>query len=149
MVYSGILKQKKKILYFQTVQIGMSVISNIFLGGITGAIINALSMIRNILCYKDKLGLKEKIVITILAVIFTFEFNNLGYIGLFPLISTVSYIWLMNVNNVKKFKLLIAFTMLMWFIYDIVIKSYTSAIFDFMNIVANIVTIFQIKSVKN
>ena len=55
----------------------------------------------------------------------------------------------MNVNNVKKFKLLIAFTMLMWFIYDIVIKSYTSAIFDFMNIVANIVTIFQIKSVKN
>lgn len=149
MVYFGILKQKKKILYFQTVQIGMSVISNIFLGGITGAIINALSMIRNILCYKDKLGLKEKIVITILAVIFTFEFNNLGYIGLFPLISTVSYIWLMNVNNVKKIKLLIAFTMLMWFIYDIVIKSYTSAIFDFMNIVANIVTIFQIKSVKN
>ena len=35
------LKQKKKILYFQTVQIGMSVVSNIILGGITGAIINA------------------------------------------------------------------------------------------------------------
>ena len=39
--------------------------------------------------------------------------------------------------------------MLMWFIYDIVIKSYASAIFDFMNIFANIVTLFQIKSVKN
>lgn len=38
----------------------MSVISNIILGGITGAIINALSMLRNILCYKNKLGLKEK-----------------------------------------------------------------------------------------
>lgn len=92
MVYSGMLKQKKKILYFQTVQIGMSVISNIILGGITGAIINALSMIRNILCYKNKLGLKEKIIITILAIILTFKFNNLGYIGLLPLISTVSYI---------------------------------------------------------
>ena len=149
MVYSGMLKQKKKILYFQTVQIGMSVISNIILGGITGAIINAISMIRNILCYKDKLGLKEKIVITILSVILTFKFNNLSYIGLLPLISTIVYIWLMNIKNVKKFKLLIAFTMLMWFIYDVVIKSYTSAIFDFMNIVANIVTLFQIKSVKN
>lgn len=149
MVYSGTLKQKKRILYFQTVQIGMSVISNIILGGITGAIINALSMIRNILCYKDKLGLKEKIVITILAIILTFKFNNLGYIGLLPLISTIMYIWLMSIKNVKKFKLLITFTMLMWFIYDIAIKSYTSAIFDFMNIVANIVTIFQIKSVKN
>ena len=149
MVYCGMLKQKKKILHFQTVQIGLSVISNIVLGGITGAIINALSLIRNILCYKDKLGLKEKIVITILATILTLKFNNLGYIGLLPLISTVSYVWLMNIKDVKKFKWLIVFTMLMWFIYDVVIKSYTSAIFDFMNIVANIVTLFQIKSVKN
>ena len=149
MVYSGVLKQKKKILYFQTVQIGMSVISNIILGGITGAIINALSMIRNILCYKNKLGLKEKIIITILAIILTFKFNNLGYIGLLPLISTVSYIWLMNIKDVRKFKLLIIFTMLMWLIYDVVIKSYTSAIFDFMNIIANMLTLLQIKLVKN
>lgn len=149
MVYSGMLKQKKKILYFQTVQIGMSVISNIILGGITGAIINALSMIRNILCYKNKLGLKEKIIITILAIILTFKFNNLEYIGLLPLISTVSYIWLMNTKDVRKFKLLIIFTMLMWLIYDVVIKSYTSAIFDFMNIIANMLTLLQIKLVKN
>ena len=148
MVYSGMLKQKKKILYFQTVQIGMSVISNIILGGITGAIINALSMIRNILCYKNKLGVKEKIIITILAIILTFKFNNLGYIGLLPLISTVSYIWLMNIKDVRKFKLLIIFTMLMWLIYDVVIKSYTSAIFDFMNIIANMLTLLQIKLVK-
>lgn len=148
MVYSGMLKKKKKILYFQTVQIGMSVISNIILGGITGAIINALSMIRNILCYKNKLGLKEKIIITILAIILTFKFNNLGYIGLLPLISTVSYIWLMNIKDVRKFKLLIIFTMLMWLIYDVVIKSYTSAIFDFMNIIANMLTLLQIKLVK-
>lgn len=148
MVYSGMLKQKKKILYFQAVQIGMSVISNIILGGITGAIINALSMIRNILCYKNKLGLKEKIIITILAIILTFKFNNLGYIGLLPLISTVSYIWLMNIKDVRKFKLLIIFTMLMWLIYDVVIKSYTSAIFDFMNIIANMLTLLQIKLVK-
>lgn len=149
MVYYGMLKQKKKILYFQTVQIGMSVISNIILGGITGAIINALSMIRNILCYKNKLGLKEKIIITILVIILTFKFNNLEYIGLLPLISTVSYIWLMNTKDVRKFKLLIIFTMLMWLIYDVVIKSYTSAIFDFMNIIANMLTLLQIKLVKN
>ena len=106
-------------------------------------------MIRNILCYKNKLGLKEKIIITILAIILTFKFNNLGYIVLLPLISTVSYIWLMNIKDVRKFKLLIIFTMLMWLIYDVVIKSYTSAIFDFMNIIANMLTLLQIKLVKN
>ena len=137
MVYSGMLKQKKKILYVQTVQIGLSVVSNIVLGGITGAIINAISMIRNIICYKEKLGTREKIIITILAVVLSLIFNNLGIIGILPVISTVTYVWLMNVKDVRKFKLLIAFTMLMWLIYDTVIKSYTSAIFDFMNLIAN------------
>jgi hypothetical protein len=142
MVYSGTLKQRNKILYFQTIQIALSVISNIVLGGITGAIINAISLVRNILCYKEKLGLKEKIIITILAIVLSLKFNNLKIIGLLPLISTITYLWLMNIKNVKKFKLLISFTMLMWFIYDIIIQSYTSAIFDFMSILANIITIF-------
>lgn len=48
MVYSGFLKQKKTILYAQTIQIGLSVLSNIVLGGITGAIINAISCGRNV-----------------------------------------------------------------------------------------------------
>lgn len=149
MVYSGFLKKKKNILYVQTVQIGLSVVSNIVLGGITGAIINALSCIRNILCYKDKLDIKAKIIITILAVILSFAFNNLGMIGLFPLISTVLYIWLMNTKDVIKFKLLIIITMVIWFVYDLYIKSYTSAIFDFANIIANIIAIAQIKFIKN
>ena len=149
MVYSGVIKQKKKILYIQTVQIGLSVISNIVLGGITGAIINAISCIRNILCYKDKLGIKSKIIITILAGVLSFKFNNLGIIGLLPLISTVTYIWLMNIKDVVKFKFLIIFTMIMWLIYDFCIKSYTSAIFDFANIIANLIAIIQIRSKLN
>lgn len=149
MVYSGVTKQKKKILYFQTVQIGMSVVSNIILGGITGAIINALSCIRNILCYKNKLGLKEKILITILSLTLSLLFNNLGWIGFLPLISTITYLWLMNIEDVIKFKVLIIFTMVLWCAYDIYIKSYTSAVFDFMNAVANVVSIYQLKCVKN
>jgi hypothetical protein len=143
MVLSGMLKQKKQILFIQTIQIGLSVISNAILGGITGAIINAISLIRNILCYKEKLGLKYKIIISILAILLSLKFNNLGLIGLLPLISMITYIWLMNIKNVKKFKLLIIFTMLMWFIYDLMIKSYSSAVFDFMNIIANSITILQ------
>ena len=144
MVYSGIIKQKKKILYVQTVQIGLSVASNIVLGGIVGAIINALSCVRNILCYKDKLGLKEKIIITLLATILSIVFNNLGIIGILPLISTIVYLWLMNLQDVIKFKILIIFTMVLWLIYDICIKSYTSALFDFMTVIANIVSLYSI-----
>lgn len=149
MVYSGILKKKEKIIYIQTIQIGMSVISNIILGGITGAIINCISCIRNILCYKEKLKNKEKIILTVVSVALSLYFNNLGIIGILPLISTVTYTLLMDIKDVIKFKKLIIFTMIMWLIYDVYIKSYSSAIFDFMNIVTNIFSIYKIKYCKN
>ena len=144
MVYSGILQEKKKILYVQTIQISLFVISDLILGGITGAIINAVSLIRNILCYKNKLDIKSKILITGANLILCILFNNLGLIGFLPLISTISYIWLMTIKDVKKFKLLIAFTMLLWLIYDISIRSYTKALFDFINLSANMISLMNI-----
>lgn len=143
LAYSGILKNKKKILLFQTIYVTLFVISDIILGGITGAIINVIGMVRNVLCYKNKLGMKEKIIITVVSIILTFMFNNLYFIGLLPLIANIIYVWFMNVKNVKKFKLLITFTMVLWFIYDVSIKSYTSGLFDFINIVANIITVLK------
>lgn len=143
MVYTGILKNKKKIIYFQTIQIGLFVISNLVLGGISGAIINAISVVRNILSYKDKLDFNKKIVITILSTALILIFNNLGFIGLLPLISTVTFIWIIDIKNIKKFKILFAFTVLLWFIYDINIKSYTSAIFDLATIIANVFVILK------
>lgn len=144
MLYSGYIKKKEKIIFVQTIQIGLSVISNIVLGGISGAIINGISLIRNILCYKDKLNKVWKAILIILSACLTLIFNNLGLIGLLPLVSTVVYIWLMDMKDVIKFKYLIIFTMTMWLIYDIYIMAYTAAIFDFGTIIANIISIKQI-----
>jgi hypothetical protein len=144
MVYSGTLKKRKKLLYVQTIQIGLNVTSNLVLGGITGAIMNALGLIRNILCYKNKLRFNEEIIITIIAIILSVKFNNLGLIGLLPLISTVLYIWLMNTKNIIKFKTLIIFSMSMWFVYDLCIKSYTSSVFDFLTIIANVISVSEL-----
>ena len=148
MVLSGLQKNKKKILFIQIIQIALSIISNIVLGGYTGAIINALSCIRDILCYKDKMGVKEKIIIILLAVGLSLVFNNLGWIGLLPVVATAVYIIFMNTENVVKFKMLIIFSMIMWLAYDVYIKSYTSGVFDFMSIIANIMAIWQIKRIK-
>lgn len=145
MVISGLQKKKKTILFIQIIQITLSVISNIVLGGYTGAIINAISCIRDILCYKDKLGTKEKIFIIILAIGLTITFNNLSLIGLLPLIATIVYISFMNIKDVVKFKFLVIFSMIMWLVYDLYIKSYTSGIFDFLSIVANIIAIYQLQ----
>ena len=148
LVYCGIIKEKNKILYVQSIQIGLFVISNVILNSIPGAIINAISLIRNILCYKDKLGLKEKIFITIISIILTLYFNNIGIIGLLPLISMLVYIWFMTVKDVIKFKILIIFTALLWAIHDFSIKSYTSFVFDVLGIITNTISIIKIKKSK-
>ena len=87
MTYSGLLKNKQTIIIVQTIQIILFIISNLILGGITGAIINLISCIRNILCYKDKLNKKAQAFILTFATIFSLMFNNLALVGLLPLIS--------------------------------------------------------------
>lgn len=149
MVFAGLQKKKKKILFTQIIQIALSVISNLVLGGYTGAIINALSCVRDILCYKEKMGNKEKIIIIILAVGVSLTFNNLEWIGLLPVVAAVVYIIFMNTKDVVRFKYLIIFSMIMWLVYDIYIKSYMSGIFDFMSVITNLIAIYQIKKSNN
>ena len=146
MVYSGIIKVKKKILYVQSVQIGLSIVSNLVLNGISGAIINAINFVRNILCYNNKLRIIEKIILSIISIVLVVYFNNLGIIGLLPLIGTVIYLWFMTVKDVVNFKILIIFTMMLWGIYDFVIKSYTACFFDILTIFTNIISIAKIRS---
>lgn len=149
MVYAGILKNKKQILSAQTVQCGLFILSNIILGGIPGAIVNFLSCIRNILCYKEKLGIFEIIILTILSVGLTVIFNELGIMGLLPMISTVLYIFFMNTKSLVKFKILVIFTTVLWLIYDICIKSYTSALFDLFCVITNVISLIQIGCKNN
>jgi hypothetical protein len=148
MLVSGMVKDRKKIIYIQTLQILAFAISDLILGGYTGTIVNLISLVRNYLCYKDKLTNIKQIILIILSVVFSLLFNNLGFLGLLPLISTVVYTCFMNVKDTIKLKSLIIFTMVLWLIYDTFIKSYTSAIFDFFSIIANIVTIYQLYNNK-
>ncbi len=144
MVCSGIVKNRRKIIYIQTLQILCFTISDLILGGFTGAIVNLISIIRNILCYKDKLTNNIKMIIILISIVLSLSFNNLGFLGLLPLISTVVYTCFMNVKDTIKLKFLIIFTMIMWLIYEFIIHAYTSALFDFFNIIANTVTIYQL-----
>jgi len=148
MVYTGFIKKKKLILYVQTIEIGLFVFSNFILGGVTGAISNAISCVRNVLCYKNKLGTKEKVIIVFAAGILTIAFNNMGLMGLLPLIALALYTFYMNIQDIIKFKILLITNSLIWLIYDVYIKSYTSAAFDLATIIANVISIIQIKTKK-
>ena len=147
MIYSGILKKPKDVIYIQSVQIGLLTASNIILGGIPGAIVNSLNFIRNIICYKDKLNIKTKIIITTIMTLLCIKYNNLGIIGYLPLICSVLYTWLIDTKDEIKFKYINILTLSFWFIYDLYILSFTSAIFDFGTIITNISAISKLKKI--
>lgn len=140
----GIIKNRKKIIYIQTIQFFTYTISNLVLGGISGAIADLIGMVRNILSYKEKLTKFAITLILVISTILTLMFNNLGFIGLLPLFSTIIYTVFINEKNPLKFKLLFLITAILWFFYDFAIKAYTSATFDFFTIITSSVTAYQI-----
>lgn len=148
MVYTGYIKDKKKILYAQTIQIALFVVSNLVLGGIAGAIVNAINAIRNILCYKDKLNTPAKIIIILVGTICTIAFNKMGAVGYLPIAITIVYILFMNTKDVIMFKNLMILTLLGWFVYDLCLKSYSSAAFDGLTIITIMFSIMQLEREK-
>ena len=147
MTYSGYIKSKGKFLIVQIIQMSLSALSNFILGGITGTIINLVNIIRNVLCYKNKLNKYSIILILTLSISLSLYFNNLSFIGLLPLLSTILYTTLMNIKDIKKFKYLTIITMLLWLIYDICIMNYVSALFDLLTIGSNSIAIYQLKNI--
>ncbi len=143
-VYSGILKKKQKILIVQIVQKAFSAISNIVLKGYSGAVVHAISLIRNVLCYFDKLNFFVKIIISIITIVLTVLFNNTGIIGILPLVSSLIYLWFMDTKDIIKFKYLMLITIILWGIYDLTIDSYTSFVFNIFSSITTIISIIQI-----
>lgn len=146
---SGLVKNKQKIIYMHSVQKIFGVISNLVLCGITGALMNLVGFIRNVLCYKHKLGIKEKIILIILSTALSLYANEINAISFLPMVATIIYTLLMDIKDIIKFKRLALVTTIMWFIYDIFINSYTGALFDLAYILTNLITIIRLKLAKN
>jgi hypothetical protein len=143
-VVIGIIKSKKKVLFTQTIQYITYATADFILGGITGAITNLIGIFRNVLCYKEKLSKIIIAIIILISIILTLIFNNLGFIGLLPLFNNIVYTIFINVKDEFKFKILILTQMILWLIYDLTIKAYTSAIFEVITIISCIITGYQI-----
>ena len=141
----GLLKNKKTIIAAQTGQIALMTAGSLLLGSIPGAVVNALSIIRNLLCYNGKLNKTMKGILILLTITISVLFNNIGVVGFLPIIATVSFIVFMDTENVANLKWLIIITAAMWMIHDIYIQAYAVVPFDLLTIVTNLATIISIK----
>ena len=141
MVASGSIKKKAKILAVQIVQLLMQSVSMLLLGGITGAVNNVLSCLRNYLCYKDKLNIFWKAALIAVSIGLTLLLNDQGLLGLIPVVVCTVYILLMDIKDPIAFKLLVTLTFVPWVFYHFYLGAYVAAIFDTLSVITNAVTL--------
>lgn len=141
----GLIKNKKAIIAAQTGQIAIMTAGSLLLGSIPGAVVNALSIVRNLLCYNGKLTKQMKGILIALTVIISVLFNNLGIVGFLPIIATVAFIIFMDTENVVNLKWLIIATASMWMVHDIYIQAYSVVPFDILTIVTNFISLRTIQ----
>ena len=141
MVASGSIKKKAKILAVQIVQLLMQSVSMLLLGGITGAVNNVLSCLRNYLCYKDKLNIFWKAALIAVSIGLTLLLNDQGLLGLIPVVVCTVYILLMDLKDPIAFKLLVTLTFVPWVFYHFYLGAYVAAIFDTLSVITNAVTL--------
>ena len=153
MVVASYIKNKEKFLIVQSIQIFLFVLSNIVLGGYSGAIVNALSVLRNLLCYKNRLTKTWIIILCILMIVLSTIYNTNGLIGLLPIIASVMFTVNINTKNALSLKIMVVISFTLWLIFDFAIKSYVSSLFDGIGIITACVAIIQLiklkKSIEN
>lgn len=144
-VYTGTIKSKSRILLLQIIQLLMQAISMAMTGGITGAISNILSIIRNYICYKGKFNIFWKAVFILASVVLTVIFNTQGILGYLPAVVCTIYIIFMDVKSDFAFKMLVTLTFIPWLVYHFVLQLYVASIFDLITIITNAITLIQMK----
>lgn len=141
MVCIGLLKTRKQTLWWQSVQIGLMTIASLFLGTIPGLIANIIGLVRNVLSYNSKLNKVTQVLLSVISVVCILVFNNIGWLGLLPMVATVTYNFIINTKDVTKLKIVLLSTSIMWAIHDFAIQSYIAGVFDILSAITCIIGI--------
>lgn len=143
-IASGVQKTHKKIMMFQIVDCIAIIISNILLGGYAAIVTCGVSLVRNILSYKNKISTKITVGLIIVTVIITFMFNDMTkFINWIPLVASVPYTFGVHLGKCKSTKGFILYNTAMWCVYNILIKSYAQIMFNVLACVVTLVSLIK------
>lgn len=111
-------------------------IGGIILKGYSGAIQDSVGFIRNLVIVYKLNNYIIKALLLFTSVIMGFLFNNLGILGVLPIIGTFQYTIIATLKNVSYFELQVSII-----INSILMVVYSLIIFNFVNVGTNIIVI--------
>lgn len=133
---SVIKKSKSDFMYWQIGDTLFGIMANITLRAYAALVISIICFIRNILSYKNKLTKNITYILLITSVVIGLYANNLGTIGLLPIIASASYtVCIYVTKNEQQMRYALIINMILWFVHNLYVQAYPSA-------VANIILCF-------
>ena len=146
MIVTGFLKKKKEILGVQIIQFALMGVGNFLLGGISGAISNAVGILRNVVGFKREFTLPYKLFFIAVQAVLTLVFyqSGLGILAWFPFVATVIFTWFMDTLDERVLKGAIIAGELLWAFYDFHFMNYASLTCDIFTIISNIIGILML-----
>lgn len=143
--YSATKDNKKEMIIIQSFSIAIYTITNALLKAYSAVVQNVFALVRNFLAVK---GIKNKIaewIIILCCLFFGLYFNNLGLIGLLPVIGNVEYsICLFALkDHIKALKFSFLICNLCFVILNLFISNYVGFIANSITVITTAVELFK------
>lgn len=133
LIISTQVKEKNKILLFQSLFSFFFFLQYILLGVYSAGILNLVSLVRNIVYYKNtnKISTYSIIILTFLVGLICTICDMKNYIfiiSVIPLIINLLYAYSLSKNNIVLIKKVFLVCSIIWVIYDYFVKAYVGLI---------------------
>ena len=116
-------------MYWQIGDTLFGIVANIALLAFAALVISVICLIRNILSYKNRLTKEITAILLVVSVVVGLYANNLGSIGLLPIIASAGYtICIYITKNEQQMRWALAVNMILWFVHNNYVQAYPSAI---------------------
>lgn len=128
---SVLKKNKNDLIWWQIIDVIFCIFSNIALYTYAALTTNIISLIRNVLAYKNKLTKRATLILLILCVVVGLLVNNRGIVGLFAIVAPASYtIFMFVTKDEQQMRWALISNLILWFFHDICVQSYPLAFTD-------------------
>ena len=151
MVLSGLVKSKKGILLSQCLMFVLLAGGNLILGGVSGAIVDGVSIVRNILSFFIPFTALWKAGFICLFFLLCLMPRLLGWtdslsvLDFMPAMGCTFFTLVMDAKDGRALKAACILGQLMWCFYDFSIRNYTALAFDVMTILSNVIGILMLR----
>ena len=143
--YSSTKKTKKDILFIQNLTLFVYGTGSIFLKGYSASVQNFVGIVRNIVAINENSPKWSHYFLIALGVILGLIFNNLGFIGLLPIIANLEYSIAIFVikDNEKLLKICFMLNVLLFTIFSFFIYNFVGVITNSIVVISCLINILK------